>query len=88
VLRKVRLPEVSFDLRCSKGTYVRTLCEDIGKRLGCGAHLSALRRTACAGYTVSEAVTVAEIMRMPAEDIKARLIRVAEDENNNGHKKI
>ncbi|MCG8011081.1 MAG: tRNA pseudouridine(55) synthase TruB, partial [Candidatus Thiodiazotropha weberae] len=39
------LPEFEMDVRCSKGTYVRTLAEDIGKRLGCGAYVSGLRRT-------------------------------------------
>ena len=39
-------PELDFRLRCSKGTYVRTLAHDLGAKLGCGGHLSALRRTA------------------------------------------
>ncbi|MCB1857165.1 MAG: tRNA pseudouridine(55) synthase TruB [Gammaproteobacteria bacterium] len=39
------LPDIEFDVRCSKGTYVRTLAEDIGEVLGCGAHVTALRRT-------------------------------------------
>jgi len=76
VLRKINLPEVCFDVRCSKGTYIRTLCEDIGKHLGCGAHMSALRRTACAGYSVSEAVSVDELLRMSIEAVQARLITV------------
>jgi len=50
----------SFDLRvdCSKGTYVRTLAADIGKALGCGAHLSALRRTRIAHLQIEAAVTL------------------------------
>ncbi len=44
-LRAFRFPELEFSLRCSKGTYVRALARDLGRKLGCGAHLSALRRT-------------------------------------------
>ena len=43
---------------CSKGTYIRTLAEDIGQQLGCGAHLIGLRRTATANYDISQAVTI------------------------------
>ncbi|MCI8801968.1 MAG: tRNA pseudouridine(55) synthase TruB [Oscillibacter sp.] len=48
-------------VRCSKGTYVRTLCHDIGQALGCGACMSSLRRTMAAGYTLEEAVTLEEV---------------------------
>ena len=49
-LGELALPEFELDVHCSKGTYVRTLAEDIGKRLGCGAHVSGLRRTAVGPY--------------------------------------
>lgn len=45
------LPEIELQVHCSKGTYVRTLAEDIGEALGCGAHVSALRRTGVGPYT-------------------------------------
>jgi len=45
-----------ISVTCSKGTYIRTLAEDIGKQLGCGAHLIGLRRTATADYQISQAV--------------------------------
>ena len=45
-------------VRCSKGTYIRTLCHDIGQALGCGGSLSALRRTEAAGFTLDRAVTL------------------------------
>jgi len=45
-------------VRCSKGTYIRTLVEDIGHALGCGAHLAALRRVAASGFRIEEAVTL------------------------------
>ena len=46
---------------CSKGTYIRTLAEDIGESLGCGAHLTGLRRTETAGYVIDDAMTIEEI---------------------------
>ncbi|KIG09195.1 tRNA pseudouridine(55) synthase TruB [Caballeronia concitans] len=52
------LPLVTFRVTCSKGTYVRTLAEDIGEALGCGAHLTALRRTGVGALTLEHAVTL------------------------------
>lgn len=52
------LPDVTFRVMCSKGTYVRTLAEDIGEALGCGAHLVALRRTGVGALTLEHAVTL------------------------------
>ncbi len=52
--------DVVFDVRCSKGTYVRTLAEDIGERLGCGAHLVALRRTGIADLTLDGACALSD----------------------------
>lgn len=49
-LLEVKMPEFVMDVHCSKGTYVRTLAEDIGKRLGCGAHVNGLRRTRVGPY--------------------------------------
>lgn len=51
-------PEFDMDVLCSKGTYVRSLAEDIGRKLGCGAHLSALRRTAAGPFTLEQSVTL------------------------------
>ena len=58
-----RTEEGDYLLRilCSKGTYVRTLCHDIGQVLGCGGCMSSLRRTMAAGYTLDEAVTLDEV---------------------------
>jgi len=54
-------PLVELRVRCSKGTYIRTLAEDIGAALGTGAHLAALRRTACGGFRVEQALTLDEL---------------------------
>jgi len=56
--------ELVLDVRCSKGTYIRTLAEDIGEALGCGAHLSALRRTASGPLTLAGTVTLANLEAM------------------------
>lgn len=49
-------PQVTVDVRCGPGTYVRALARDVGEALGCGAHVSALRRTSSGAFDVSEAV--------------------------------
>lgn len=58
----------TYELRvlCTKGTYVRTLCHDIGTALGCGAAMCSLRRTKAAGYTLTDAVTLEQVLS--AED--------------------
>ena len=56
-----------LDVRCSKGTYVRTLCHDIGRYLGCGACLSSLRRIEVGAFSVEEAHTMAELVAAAEE---------------------
>ncbi len=60
---------VLFDVVCSKGTYIRTLCHDIGERLGCGAHMSFLVRTRVGPYTLEKSHTF--------QEIEAALLRAA-----------
>ena len=69
-------PENTYTLRvrCSKGTYVRTLCHDIGQALGCGAVMTGLRRTMAAGFTLEDAVTLEQVQQ--AEDPAALLMGV------------
>lgn len=57
-------PAIRMKVTCSKGTYIRTLAEDIGEALGCGAHLRALRRTATGGFDVGDAVTLEALEKM------------------------
>ncbi len=61
-------------VRCSKGTYVRTLCHDIGQALGCGGCMASLRRTEAAGFSLSDAVTLEQVLE--AEDPLALLLPV------------
>jgi tRNA pseudouridine55 synthase len=67
-------PEVLvLDVRCSKGTYIRTLAEDIGETLGCGAHLTGLRRTASGPLTLEGAITLEALEALPENEREARL---------------
>jgi tRNA pseudouridine55 synthase len=68
------LPEVTFRVVCSAGTYVRALAADLGKELGVGAHLKALRRTASGSYGVEEALRSGEMGTSSAEAVKKRII--------------
>ena len=61
---------------CSKGTYIRTLAEDIGAVLGCGAHLTALQRIETAGYLMEQAVTIAQLEAMTSDAREALLLPV------------
>ena len=56
-LDRILLPEVDFTLNCSKGFYVRTYCHDIGAKLGCGGHLSALSRTRSGNFSLDRAIS-------------------------------
>jgi tRNA pseudouridine55 synthase len=60
-LRQINCTEVSIDVTCSRGTYVRTLASDLGEALGCGGHLKSLRRIACGHLRVDQAVTLDEL---------------------------
>ena len=66
-------------VRCSKGTYVRTLCADIGERLGCGAVLTALRRTAACGFSIKEAATLEELRALAEAGELGQALRPVED---------
>jgi len=63
---------------CSKGFYVRTYAHDIGQELGCGAHLTTLRRTKSGRFTLSGAVTVEELKTLPAAELASRVMSLPE----------
>jgi tRNA pseudouridine55 synthase len=69
-------PKLAFRLACSKGTYVRTIAHDLGQKLGCGAHLSALRRTVSGKFTIAQCTPLAQIQELPLPEIEKRLIPV------------
>ena len=84
VARRVRIDSIgvvdgaadlwTIDVRCSKGTYIRTLGEDIGAALGCGAHLEALRRVASGTLEVAAAATLAQLDGLDEGSLDARLL--------------
>ena len=61
-------------VRCSKGTYVRTLCHDLGRALGCGGCMSALRRTRAGSFALSQAVTMQQVLEFAAEHDPQQLL--------------
>ena len=67
-------PRIDFRLRCTKGTYVRTLAHDLGQKFGCGGHLAALRRTASGPLHVNDALTLDQIEAMTIPEIEHRLL--------------
>lgn len=64
----------SITVTCSKGTYIRTLAEDIGNLLGCGAHLIGLRRTATANYQIAQSMTIEQFEAMTCEQRESELL--------------
>lgn len=74
----IEIPEVQFRVRCSKGFYVRVYAHDIGEELGCGAHISALRRTRSGKFHVDDAVTLAELKEGSREDIAEKVLSLPE----------
>ncbi len=66
--------DFSLDVTCSAGTYIRTLCADIGAALGCGGTMAALERTEACGYSIADAHTLAELENMSLEERLALLL--------------
>ena len=73
-LEYLRGDELAFEVLCSKGTYVRTLAEDLGELLGCGGHLIGLRRTRIGRFTLDGSFTLQQIESMTEEERDARLL--------------
>lgn len=76
-LLAIRPDELDFAVKCTKGTYIRSLMEDIGEVIGCGAHVSALRRTLASGFTLDDArnVEMLEQMRETGESLDGLLVK-------------
>ena len=73
--------EFVIDVHCSKGTYIRSLADDIGRYLGCGACLTELRRTDAAGFTIEQCVTIEELEKDPERFLLSAETAVAQFEN-------
>lgn len=77
-IRKINLPFMHIEVSCSAGTYIRTLCADIGSALGCGGNLKALRRIESCGFTINEAMTLPEFKQLAlSQKISERMLSMA-----------
>ena len=74
--RKINDKEYFLDVRCSKGTYIRTLCADIGKKLGTGGVMKTLTRLSASGFTLADAVSLAQLESMSEEERLSHLLPV------------
>ena len=74
----VELPRVTIQVQCSQGTYIRTLAADLGAALGCGAHLTALRRLEVGSFQVAEALSLSDLENLAPEEQQARIIPLAD----------
>lgn len=74
----LRENRILFRVTCSKGTYIRTICDDIGEKLGCGGTMTALQRTQSGCFRVEEARTLPEILEMTDEELERCVIPMDE----------
>jgi tRNA pseudouridine55 synthase len=77
-IEQVALPEVTLRIACSKGTYVRTLVNDLGERIGCGAALASLVRTRSGGFTIEQAVPFRALLEEGGALLARRLVPLPE----------
>lgn len=70
---KISIPEIVFRITCSKGTYVRQLCIDIGEKLGCGAYMNRLRRIRSGRFGIDNAIGLDTLKEFNASDLKKTL---------------
>jgi tRNA pseudouridine55 synthase len=73
-LNSFELPRATFEIKCTKGTYVRTIAHDLGTRLGCGATLSQLRRTQSGTFDISNAWKLEDILKWDRTELAKNLI--------------
>jgi tRNA pseudouridine55 synthase len=66
-IKNIDIPYITFNVVCSKGTYIRSLVYDIGKKLGCGAHLTALKRLRSGNFTIEDALSLNRIIKLAKE---------------------
>lgn len=64
-ITKIKIPEVRFSIVCSKGTYIRTICSDLGDALGCGAHQAKLVRIRAGRFHIKDSLTLDELWQSP-----------------------
>jgi len=75
-INRIALPVIHFIVRCSKGTYIRKLCDDLGDRLGCGAYLSGLRRVSSGEFSLRDSIDMAVLKSISKAELEGRLIKI------------
>lgn len=77
VIHDIRLPRAVLEVTCSKGTYIRTLCNDIGEQLGCGGCMEELIRTRSGGFGIEQALKLSQVERLLEEGrLEAHILRI------------
>jgi tRNA pseudouridine55 synthase len=76
-VKEIALPRLTLEVACGKGTYIRTLAHDLGRALGCGGHLAALRRLAVGPFAVGAALPLAQVLDDP-ESARTRVLPLAD----------
>lgn len=66
-IENISLPRITMEVTCSKGTYIRTLCQDIGEKLGCGGCMESLLRTRVSRFALKDSLKLSEVERLMAE---------------------
>lgn len=67
-------PAGQFRMACTKGTYVRAIAHELGQKVGCGAHLATLRRTASGKFNVAQAIPLAELLKLTPRELESRVM--------------
>jgi tRNA pseudouridine55 synthase len=75
-ITNIELPRVYFTVKCSKGTYIRKLCDDIGDILGCGGYLSGLRRTASGEFILKDSIDITGLKSISKAGLEGRLVKI------------
>ena len=75
-IKKISLPDIHFRVKCSKGTYIRKLCDDIGGVLGCGAYLSSMRRTKSGEFTLEGSVSMEKLRLFSGNELESHLRKI------------
>ena len=78
-IKEIQLPRVRMEVTCSKGTYIRTLCHDIGAKLGCGACMEELIRTKVSRFNIKDSLTLEQVAKlMKADQLEAHMVAIDE----------
>lgn len=75
-IKKIDMPNVDFFVACSKGTYIRKLCDDIGDKLGCGGYMLCLRRVRAGNFTLENSIAIEKLKSFSREELEGRLLKI------------